>query len=137
VRNFSTIFVLLGSTPATKKVYLHIQKVESAFYNSKQVTYTCRYISGVLANPSLGNLALPATVAQGQPKSPVVQLHTDTGSRQQSALAPLTCRSVSIYTPTALSEIHKDIPKVPKHKQIWGRGTGVPPAKILPALKVL
>jgi hypothetical protein len=31
VRNFSTMFVLLGSTPATKKVCLHIQKVELRF----------------------------------------------------------------------------------------------------------
>jgi hypothetical protein len=108
-----------------KKVYLHIQKVKSVFYNSKQVTYTCRYISGVLANPSLGKLALPATVAQGKPKSPVLQLHTHTG------LAPAvsngtadTCHSVTIQTPRALGEIHKGIPKVPKHQQILGGGGG-------------
>ena len=79
-----------------KKAYLHIQKAEPVFCNLKQVTYTCRYISGVLANPSLGNLVLPATAAQGKPKSPVLQLQTHTGLAPAVSTAPLTCHSIAI-----------------------------------------
>jgi hypothetical protein len=93
-----------------KKVYLHLQKFELRFAiqtdQHQTVTHTCRYISGVLANPSSGNLPLPATAAQAQPKSPAGAAPPHAHSL---APAPLTRRSVS----AALSETHKHIPAAP------------------------